>query len=68
MCILSQAGALDKFEAFSSFNGPDFYGLPRNTTKITLTKSNWTVPKEYNFGSTTVVPMFAGKTLDWKID
>jgi hypothetical protein len=26
-----QAGALAHFEAFASFNGPDFYGLPRNT-------------------------------------
>ena len=25
-----QAGALDKLEAFASFNGADFYGLPRN--------------------------------------
>ena len=26
-----QAGALHNLEAFASFNGPDFYGLPRNT-------------------------------------
>jgi dihydroorotase len=25
------AGALDKLEAFASFHGADFYGLPRNT-------------------------------------
>jgi dihydroorotase len=24
-----QAGALDKLEAFASFHGPDWYGLPR---------------------------------------
>ena len=28
-----QAGALDRLEAFCSFNGPDFYKLPRNTGK-----------------------------------
>jgi hypothetical protein len=33
-----QAGALDKLEAFASFNGPDFYRLPRNTDTITLVK------------------------------
>ena len=33
-----EAGALDKLEAFSSFFGPDFYGLPRNTDTITLEK------------------------------
>ena len=30
------AGALDKLEAFASFHGADFYGLPRNTGSITL--------------------------------
>nr|MBP6720230.1 dihydroorotase [Rhodoferax sp.] len=29
-------GALDQLEAFASFNGADFYGLPRNTGTITL--------------------------------
>ncbi len=28
-------GALDKLEGFASFNGPDFYGLPRNSEQIT---------------------------------
>src|SRR5205823_680410 len=31
-----RAGALDKLEAFASFHGPDFYGLPRNGDRITL--------------------------------
>jgi dihydroorotase len=30
------AGALDKLEAFASFNGPDWYGLPRNSGTMTL--------------------------------
>ncbi|MCO5573912.1 hypothetical protein L7F22_027688 [Adiantum nelumboides] len=65
--VFEQAGALDKLEAFTSFNGPDFYGLPRNTSKITILKKSWVVPKEYRFGSSTVVPMFAGKSLDWVV-
>jgi dihydroorotase len=32
-----KAGALDKFEAFASFNGADFYGLPRNSGKVGAT-------------------------------
>lgn len=32
------AGALDKLEAFASFNGPAFYSLPRNTGTITLAR------------------------------
>ena len=32
-------GALDRLEAFASFNGPDWYGLPRNTSRITLLRA-----------------------------
>ncbi|KAH7298816.1 hypothetical protein KP509_25G060000 [Ceratopteris richardii] len=65
--VFEQAGALDKLEAFTSFNGPDFYGLPRNTSTIRIVREPWIVPNEYHFGSSTVVPMFAGKSLDWKV-
>ena len=34
------AGALDKFEAFASFHGADFYRLPRNTETITLRRES----------------------------
>ena len=39
------AGALDKLEGFASFHGADFYGLPRNTDTITLTRESWTLPE-----------------------
>ncbi len=60
------ANALDKLEAFASFNGPDFYRLPRNTDQITLVKEDWTVPAEYAFAEHTVVPLRAGESLGWK--
>lgn len=60
-----QADALDKLEAFTSFNGPDFYGLPRNTSKIKLIKKPWKVPESFSFAWGDIVPMFAGETLDW---
>ncbi|KAL9343578.1 hypothetical protein Peur_064009 [Populus x canadensis] len=31
----------DKLEAFTSFNGPDFYELPSNISKIKLTRTPW---------------------------
>jgi dihydroorotase len=63
-----QAGALDKLEAFASFNGPDWYGLPRNSGKITLVRQPWTVPADYPYISTdTIVPLRAGETLSWKM-
>ncbi|MCG9713479.1 dihydroorotase [Shewanella insulae] len=61
-------GALDKLEAFASFNGPDFYGLPRNTDTITLTKRSWEVPATYPLGDTGVVPIRAGETIDWQVE
>lgn len=63
-----QAGALDKLEAFASFNGPDWYGLPRNPGQVTLVKENWTVPAEYPYiSSDSIVPLRAGETLSWKM-
>ncbi|WP_334190236.1 dihydroorotase [Noviherbaspirillum sp.] len=61
------ANALDKLEAFASFNGPDFYNLPRNSGTITLTKEDWRVPEELAFGEATIVPLNAGETISWKM-
>ncbi|KAJ4975393.1 hypothetical protein NE237_000499 [Protea cynaroides] len=63
--VFEEAGALDKLEAFMSFNGPDFYGLPRNTSKIKLIKNQWKVPESYTFACGDIIPMFAGQTLEW---
>ena len=62
-----QAHALDQLEAFASFYGADFYGLPRNTAKITLEKTVWTVPKELPFGDGVLVPLRAGEEVGWKL-
>ena len=60
------AGALDRLEAFASFNGPDFYRLPRNADKITLQRQTWTIPDEVRLGESTLVPLDAGQALAWK--
>ena len=65
--IFEQQNALDKLEAFASFNGPDFYGLPRNNKTITLNKEDWEIPNEYPLGSETIVPFLAGQTIHWKL-
>ncbi len=61
------ANALDKLEAFASFYGADFYGLPRNTGKITLVKETWQVPEKLPFGEDELIPLRAGLTLTWKM-
>ncbi|MBI3283481.1 MAG: dihydroorotase [Burkholderiales bacterium] len=62
-----QAGALDKLEAFASFNGPAFYNLPRNPGHITLKRESWTLPAELPFADASLVPLNAGETLNWKL-
>ncbi|MFT4191806.1 MAG: dihydroorotase [Comamonas sp.] len=62
-----RAGALDRLEAFASFHGADFYGLPRNTGTVTLVRQEWTVPEELPFGNTTIKPLRSGETLGWRL-
>jgi len=62
-----QSRALDRLEAFASFHGPDFYGLPRNRDTITLVKDAWTVPPQYAFGGDALVPMRAGAEVGWRL-
>jgi dihydroorotase len=57
--------ALDQFEAFASFYGPDFYRLPRNTSKIMLWKSPQQIEDSLSFADGQIVPLAAGETLDW---
>lgn len=61
------AGKLENLEAFASHNGPDFYGLPRNTDTVTLTKESWNVPESMPFGQDTVVPIRAGESILWTV-
>ena len=62
-----QAGALDKLEAFASFNGPKFYDLPRNVDTITMRRESWIVPTELPFDAGTIVPLNSGASMSWKL-
>jgi dihydroorotase len=61
------AGALDRLEAFASFHGADYYGLPRNTEKITLRREEWQVPASVGFGEYQLIPLRAGEKMKWKL-
>lgn len=43
--VFEAEGALDKLESFTSLNGPAFYGLPANESRLTLVKQS--APVEY---------------------
>ena len=60
-------GALNRLEAFASFHGADFYGLPRNTDTITLTRETWTPPESFAFGDAQLKPLGSGERLAWRL-
>ena len=61
------AGRLDRLEGFASHFGPDFYGLARNQTTLTLERRSWQVPTLYPFLGEEIVPFFAGENLAWSL-
>ncbi len=61
------AGALDKLEAFASFNGPAFYGLPRNAGSVTLRRESWVSPESFAFGEAQLKPLRGGESLPWRM-
>jgi len=65
--VFEAAGALDRLEAFASFHGADFYGLPRNQERITLLKESWQVPDSLPMGDGELVPLRAGQEVGWKL-
>jgi len=65
--VFDALGALDRLEAFASFHGADFYGLPRNSGTLTLKRESWTPPASYGFGHDTLEPLFAGESLAWRV-
>ena len=65
--VFEHENALDKLELFASLNGPNFYNLPVNPDKITLTKAEWNVPATMAFGSDVVVPIRANETIQWQV-
>jgi len=66
--VFDELHALDKLEAFASFNGPDFYGLARNTKRITLQRTPWQIPEQITLpNGRPIVPFMAGSTINWKL-
>jgi dihydroorotase len=67
LAAFDEDGALDRFEAFASLNGPRFYGLPVNEGTVTLERIEQTVPDRLPAAGTALVPFHAGETLAWRM-
>lgn len=67
LAVFDEEGALDRFEAFASENGPRFYGLPLNEGTVTLERGGYEVEAEIAQGDIRIVPFHAGQTLGWRV-
>ena len=65
--VFDAAGALHRLEGFASFHGPDFYGLPRNTSTVTLKRQSWTPPLSFALGEAELKPLRSGEALPWSM-
>jgi len=65
--VFEDAGALDRLEAFASFHGADFYGLPRNAGTVTLRRDAWAMPERLSLGDAELVPLRAGESVHWRV-
>jgi dihydroorotase len=67
--IFDQAGALGKFEAFASLNGPRFYGLPANMETLTLARRPTEIPDAIALpDGGEIRPFRAGGSFAWTIE
>src|SRR5262249_10737334 len=65
--VFDEEGALDRFEAFASLNGPRFYGLPVNEERVTLRRQETAVPERVPAGPDAALsPFLAGERFAWR--
>lgn len=66
--VFHEEGAMDRLEAFAALNGPRFYNLPVNETKLRLRLSASEVPADPVVGGDRIA-VFAGKTAAaWQLE
>jgi len=66
--LFEREGKLENLQKFVSDNAVNIYGLKNVPNKqITLSKTPFEVPNLIKSSETEVVPMWAGKTLEWSV-
>ncbi|MGV6817582.1 MAG: dihydroorotase [Thiotrichales bacterium] len=66
--VFDEENALDRLEAFASFNGPTFYRLPVNSKKVKLIRKEQDVENMIGEDELAVSPYRAGETVAWSFD
>ncbi|WP_428738054.1 dihydroorotase [Sulfurimonas sp.] len=62
--VFDQFGKLDNLQAFISDNAQSIYGICPEFKEVILENRPFTIPDSYSG----VVPMYAGKTIEWAIE
>lgn len=65
--VFYQNNAINLLENFSSKYGAEFYMLPINSSKIKLEKKSLHIPENINIGKDQIIPLFAGKSINWSL-
>ncbi len=66
--VFEQDGALDRLEAFTSLNGPAFYGLPANEARVVLQRGEpISYPARIETGAGPVTVFDPGFPLHWRV-
>ncbi len=65
--VFEQDAALDRLEAFTSLNGPAFYGLPPNDTTITLVRTPPSYPMHIPTPDGPVTVFDPDMALNWSV-
>ncbi len=66
--VFEKAGALEHLEAFTSLNGPAFYGLPVNEGKLVLTRKPPDYPAKIETTEGPVTVFDPGFALNWRVE
>jgi dihydroorotase len=65
--VFEDEAALDRLEAFASLNGPQFYRLPVNETRVMLRREPFPVPEHVGKGGSAVAVFRGGEALRWRL-
>lgn len=65
--VFDEDGALDRFEAFASLNGPAFYGFAPSEARVTYRKAPHMVEASIAVENDEIIPLFGGTSVDWTL-
>ena len=69
--VFDELERIHQLEGFSSIYGAEFYGLPHNSKKVTLTKETQIIPDNIpditGLEGEELIPLLAGEAISWKL-